>query len=93
MPLLSVHLIHNIMIALTFENYAVKSLMLYIGSFNIPGGDDDFVEGDWDDEEDEDFDDQMEDEDDLNEIRVGDDVYEPDPDPDDDDHLPDDDLQ
>ncbi len=52
-----------------------------------------FVEGDWNDEEDEDFDDKMEVEDDLNEIRVGDDLNEPNADPDDDDHLPDDDLQ
>lgn len=54
----------------------------------------------WNDEEDEDFDDIAADTDDLNEIRVGDDLNEPDaenyditnPDPDD-DHLPDDDLQ
>ena len=49
------------------------------------------LEGSWDDEEDEDFDDQMESRNDLNEIRVGDDIGEPDPE--DDDHLPDDDLQ
>jgi len=55
------------------------------------GGGDDFTEGDWGDEEDEDFDDLAEDEDDLNEIRVGDDLDEPDPE--DDDHLPDDDQQ
>lgn len=49
------------------------------------------LEGSWDDEEDEDFDDQTEAIDDLNEIRAGDDLGEPDPE--DDDHLPDDDLQ
>ena len=49
------------------------------------------LEGSWDDEEDEDFDDQMESRNDLNEIRVGDDIGEPDPE--DADHLPDDDLQ
>ena len=52
-----------------------------------------FVQGDWNDEEDEDFDDKMEVEDDMNEIRVGDDLNEPDADPDNADHLPDDDLQ
>jgi hypothetical protein len=44
------------------------------------------VEGDWNDEEDEDFDDQMEFEEDMREIRTGDDVGEPDPE--DDDHMP-----
>ncbi|TWR27834.1 hypothetical protein FPZ42_01075 [Mucilaginibacter achroorhodeus] len=48
-------------------------------------------EGSWDDEEDEDFEDQTEWRNDLKEIRVGDDVNEPDPE--DADHLPDDDLQ
>ena len=56
-----------------------------------PGEDDEAVEGDWNDEDDEDFDDQVEDKNDMHEIRVGDDVREPDPE--DDDHLPDDDLQ
>lgn len=56
-----------------------------------PDEEEDVVEGDWDDEDDEDFDDQVEDKDDMHEIRVGDDVREPDPE--DDDHLPDDDLQ
>ena len=56
-----------------------------------PGEDDEPVEGDWNDEQDEDFDDQMESENDLHEIRVGDDVREPNPE--EDDHLPDDDLQ
>jgi hypothetical protein len=56
-----------------------------------PIEEDEIFEGDWDDEEDEDFDDQVEDKDDMHEIRVGDDVREPDPE--DDDHLPDDDLQ
>jgi hypothetical protein len=59
-------------------------------------GENDFTDGDWDDEEDEDFDDQAEDIDDLNAIKVDDDIDEPDaedeyditnPDPDD-DHLP-----
>ncbi|OOQ56997.1 hypothetical protein [Mucilaginibacter pedocola] len=59
--------------------------------FQAPGEDDEIFEGDWDDEEDEDFDDKLNDIDDLHEIRVGDDVREPDPE--DDDHLPDDDLQ
>ncbi|MBD1393247.1 hypothetical protein [Mucilaginibacter glaciei] len=49
------------------------------------------IEGDWNDEDDEDFDDRLEAENDTREIRVGDDVREPDPE--DDDHLPDDDLQ
>lgn len=56
-----------------------------------PIEEDEVFEGDWDDEEDEDFDDQMESTNDEHEIRVGDDVREPDPD--EDDHLPDDDLQ
>jgi len=58
---------------------------------NLPGGDDQVEEGDWDDEEDEDFEDEMETRNDMNEIRVDDDLLEPDPE--DDDHLPDDDLQ
>lgn len=56
-------------------------------------------DADWDDEEDEDFDDTAADLDDLNAIRVGDDLDTSDdayditnPDPDD-DHLPDDELQ
>lgn len=49
------------------------------------------VEGDWNDEEDEDFDDQMEFEDDMNEIRTGDDAGEPDPE--DDDHMPNGDMK
>lgn len=44
------------------------------------------LEGDWNDEEDEDFDDQMEFEEDMREIRTGDDLGEPDPE--DDDHMP-----
>lgn len=48
-------------------------------------------EGDWDDEEDEDFDDQMESENDMHEIRVDDDLGEPDPE--EDDHLPEEELQ
>ena len=55
-----------------------------------PGGEDDAVEGDWDDEDDEDFDDRAEDEDDLHEIALADNDE---PDADEDDHLPDDDLQ
>jgi hypothetical protein len=58
---------------------------------NLSSSTDEPVEGDWDDEEDEDFDDAVENRNDLNEIRVGDDIGEPDPE--DDDHLPDDDLQ
>jgi len=49
------------------------------------------VEGDWNDEEDEDFDDQMEFEEDMREIRTGDDVGEPDPE--DDDHMPNGDVK
>jgi hypothetical protein len=49
------------------------------------------VEGDWNDEEDEGFDDQMEFEEDMREIRTGNDVGEPDPE--DDDHLPDGDAK
>ena len=48
-------------------------------------------EGDWNDEEDEDFDDQMESANDLHEIRVDDDLGEPDPE--EDDHLPEEELQ
>lgn len=58
---------------------------------NVESSDEQPVEGSWDDEEDEDFDDAVEARNDLNEIRVGDDIGEPDPE--DDDHLPDDDLQ
>ena len=82
------------MLAINFEDTQVKDSSAYL--FNIsatPDEDDEIVEGDWDDEEDEDFDDQMENLNDLNEIRAGDDLDEPDIDPDDDDHLPDDDLQ
>lgn len=43
------------------------------------------------DPEDENFEDGLEDENDLHEIRVGDDLGEPDPE--DDDHLPDEELQ
>lgn len=75
---------------LTFVDTEIKRPNLTV--FSTPD-EDDFVEGDWDDEDDEDFDDNMEVEDDLNEIRVGDDLNEPDADPDDVDHLPDEDLQ
>lgn len=80
------------MATLTFEQ-ATHGLSQYLFNFStvMPDEDDDVVEGDWDDEEDEDFDDQFETRSDLNEIRTGDDVGEPDPE--DDDHLPDDDLQ
>nr|WP_067054803.1 hypothetical protein [Mucilaginibacter sp. L294] len=44
------------------------------------------AEGDWSDEEDEDFDDEMEFEEDMREIRTGDDIGEPDPE--DADHMP-----
>ena len=50
---------------------------------------DDEAEDDWDDEDDEDFDDRAEDENDLHEIQLDNDIF----DPDDDDHLPDDDLE
>jgi hypothetical protein len=56
-----------------------------------PGGSDRAIEGDWDDEDDEDFDDRLDAENDVHEIRVGNNTYKPDPE--DDDHLPDDDLQ
>ncbi|MBK0380620.1 hypothetical protein [Mucilaginibacter segetis] len=51
------------------------------------------ADNDWDveDEADEEFDDEAADRNDLHEIRVGDDVHEPNPE--EDDHLPDDDLQ
>jgi hypothetical protein len=78
------------MAVLTFVDTEIKRPNLTV--FSTPD-DEDFVEGDWNDEEDEDFDDKMEVEDDLNEIRVGDDLNEPNINPDDDDHLPDDDLQ
>ena len=72
---------------------AMDGLGQYLFNFSavVPDENDDVVEGDWDDEEDEDFDDQFETRTDLNEIRTGDDIGEPDPE--DDDHLPDDDLQ
>lgn len=67
--------------------------------FQSPDEYDDVEQEDWDDEEDEDFDDTAADLDDLNAVRVGDDLDQSDdayditnPDPDD-DHLPDDDLQ
>ena len=80
------------MATLTFEQ-ATHGLSQYLFNFSavMPDEDDDIVEGDWNDEDDEDFDDQFEIRSDLNEIRAGDDVGEPDPE--DDDHLPDDDLQ
>lgn len=53
--------------------------------------DDDYDDEDLDDDLDESFDDDAEAENDLNEIRVGDDLREPDPE--DDDHLPDEELQ
>ncbi|WP_374950491.1 hypothetical protein [Mucilaginibacter sp.] len=71
---------------------ADHSVFLYDTLYmQAPGEDKEPVEGDWNDEDDEDFDDQVESENDLHEVRVGDDVREPDPE--DDDHLPDDDLQ
>ena len=79
------------MLTINFENMQVTGFAAYL--FNLaamPGGDDEIVEGDWEDEEDEDFDDQMENENDLHEIRVDDDLGEPDPE--EDDHLPDDEL-
>ena len=62
--------------------------------------DDEEDDNEWEDEEDENFDDLAADNDDLNEIRTGDDVGEPgaddydltNPDPDD-DHLPEEELQ
>ena len=78
------------MTELTFADTPINNPNLTV--FSMPD-DVDFVEGDWGDEEDEDFDDKMEVEGDMNKIRVGDDINEPNADPDDDDHLPDDDLQ
>jgi hypothetical protein len=66
--------------------------IIHGGAYNTTASsspDEDEIEGDWDDEEDEDFDDRAEDENDLHEILVDNDIY----DPDDDDHLPDDDLE
>ena len=68
------------------DNFVVNST-----SILSPGGGERAIEGDWDDEDDEDFDDRLDAENDLREIKVRDNVYEPDPE--DDDHLPDDDLQ
>lgn len=76
---------------------------IYFQSPDAYSGIDEEEDEDWDDEtdeEDEDFDDTAADIDDLNAIRVDDDLNEPgaddydltNPDPDD-DHLPDDDLQ
>ncbi len=81
------------MVAVNFVS-AMNGLGQYLFNFStlMPDEDvDEIEEGDWNDEEDEDFDDQFETRSDLNEIRAGDDVGEPDPE--DDDHLPDDDLQ
>jgi len=72
-----------------FQNTDIAELKFATTALLSPGGDDDDIEGDWDDEDDEDFDDQLDAEDNLHEVLVGDDV----PDPEDDDHLPDDDLQ
>ena len=64
-------------------NYDVRNIVL-------PEENDDGIdEVDWSGEDDENFDDEMQDEEDLHEIRVDDDLLEPDPE--DDDHLPDDD--
>jgi hypothetical protein len=54
-----------------------------------PGGDDDNEDGDddWTDVDDEDFEDIAEDADDLHEMKINNDIY----DPEDADHLPDDD--
>ena len=66
----------------------------YISKFNLsafPDEDELPKDVDWTDEDDEDFEDQLEDKNDLNEIRIANDLGEPEPE--DDDHLPDDDLQ
>ena len=59
-------------------------------SLLIPGDDDDpnDEDGDWSDVDDEDFEDMAEDGDDLHEMELENDIF----DPDDDDHLPDDDM-
>ncbi|MDR3696452.1 hypothetical protein [Mucilaginibacter sp.] len=60
-----------------------------IATMLAPGDDDDIEDGDgdWTDIDDEDFEDMAEDRDDLHEIELDNDIF----DPEDDDHLPDDD--
>jgi len=55
-------------------------------TLELPGDDDDPAdgEGDWSDIDDEDFEDRAEDENDLHEIELDDNIF----DPEDDDHLP-----
>jgi hypothetical protein len=71
------------------ENTVLNEEMFNTITLLSHGSGDDEVEGDWDDEDDEDFDDRAEDENDLHEIQLDNDIF----DPDDDDHLPDDDLE
>lgn len=69
----------------------LPTIGIIINTILFTPGEDDELEGDWDDEEDEDFDDLMATETDLSRIRQENDWDEIDED--DDDHLPDDDLQ
>jgi hypothetical protein len=75
-----------------YENGPAREDSLKPGTitFLSPGDDDDIddEDGDWSDIDDEDFEDRVEDENDLHEILLENDLF----DPDDDDHLPDDDL-
>ena len=75
----------------TESEILIDNFFVDIAIMLFPGGSEHAIEGDWDDEDDEDFDDRLDAENDLREIKVRDNVYEPDPE--DDDHLPDDDLQ
>ena len=72
-------------------------LMTDIDEFNqvhsaLPGGDDDWDDEDDDEFVDEEFEDELEDTDDLHEIQVDEDLFNPDVDEEDDDHFPDDDF-
>ncbi|MCC8408713.1 hypothetical protein LJ707_07220 [Mucilaginibacter sp. UR6-1] len=69
----------------------LKNTGIIINTILFTPGEDDDLEGDWDDEDDEEFDDLMGTGNDLHRIRQENDWDEIDED--DDDHLPDDDLQ
>ena len=75
-----------------YENGTAREDSIKFGTVTLlsPGDDDDIddEDGDWSDIDDEDFEDRVEDENDLHEILLDNDLF----DPDDDDHLPDDDL-
>ncbi len=83
-PLFGLLPISNVNLLETTPTKAVETVAML-----SPGDDDDAndEDGDWSDIDDEDFEDMAEDRDDLHEIELDNDVF----DPADDDHLPDDD--